>query len=141
MAGRVIGVQGPDPRSFHGRAGRGEWWRLTLLNAVVSAILGLIPGVGPLLAIPWQITMLAVSVRRLHDLGRSGYYLLGINGLWAVAAVVYFIFLDNGEGPPHSNDVAWTIVGVTAVLAVGANLYLGVAADRPGPNAYGEADG
>lgn len=64
---------------FSGRASREEFWYffafLILANAAAS-IVGMLLGVGPMLssavALLLIIPQLAVAVRRLHDLGKSG---------------------------------------------------------------------
>jgi uncharacterized membrane protein YhaH (DUF805 family) len=67
-----------------GRAGRAEFWWWQLTEIVVFVVLRTLPQVaGPLFAIPFLIfipialgTQLAVSGRRLHDTGRSAWWLL-----------------------------------------------------------------
>src|SRR6516164_5803498 len=75
--------------NFSGRAIRSEFWYWALFCAVVSVVLGLIdrrfnPGtqVGAfsfLSAIVWLalfLPSLAISVRRLHDIDRTGWWVL-----------------------------------------------------------------
>ncbi|MBT3819593.1 MAG: DUF805 domain-containing protein, partial [Lentimicrobiaceae bacterium] len=74
---------------FSGRARRKEYWMFTLFNiifAIVAMILDNVLGIamaeigyGPLYglyALAMLIPGLAVSVRRLHDVGKSGWMLL-----------------------------------------------------------------
>ena len=74
---------------FNGRARRSEYWYFVLFNFIVSILIGLSLGViAGLLNVPalvylaylWSLAVfipsLAVSVRRLHDIGRSGWWLL-----------------------------------------------------------------
>ncbi len=56
---------------FSGRARRSEYWWFCLLNIVIGMI-PLVQFLGILLIIPG----LAVAVRRLHDVGKSGWWLL-----------------------------------------------------------------
>lgn len=85
---------------FKGRARRKEFWMFVLFNfifaciaAVIDNILGLTyseTGTGPfygIYALAVLIPGLAVSVRRLHDIGKSGWWLLItlvpiIGGIW-----------------------------------------------------------
>lgn len=74
---------------FSGRARRTEYWMFSLISAligiglaIVDSTLGL-PGAGEgsgplnsLYSLAVFIPSLAVSVRRLHDIGRSGWWLL-----------------------------------------------------------------
>ncbi len=75
---------------FNGRAGRKEYWLYVLFNVIISLILsgldevaGLTTissgGLGPLYGVyslAVLIPSLAVTVRRLHDVGKSGWWLL-----------------------------------------------------------------
>ena len=56
---------------FNGRARRSEYWYFALFNLIISFVIGFTFGV-----IAVFIPGLAVSVRRLHDIGRSGWWLL-----------------------------------------------------------------
>ena len=61
---------------FNGRASRSEYWYFTLFSFVVMVLSS---GKDALLGIVWLalfIPMLAVSVRRSHDIGKSGWYYL-----------------------------------------------------------------
>ena len=90
---------------FSGRARRKEYWMFVLFNIIVAIIAGIIDGVlglinpeigfgvfGGLYSLAAFIPGLAVSVRRLHDIGKSGwYYLLGlIPLLGAIVLLVWF---------------------------------------------------
>ena len=62
--------------TFSGRARRSEFWYFLLFNFLVSFVLGLIPFlsvVSGLWALAVLIPSLAVTVRRFHDIGKSGW--------------------------------------------------------------------
>ena len=67
---------------FGGRARRKEYWMFFLFNIVFASILGFIDAqtgfgvLGGLYSLAILIPGLAVSVRRLHDIGKSGWMLL-----------------------------------------------------------------
>ncbi len=69
---------------FSGRARRTEYWMFTLFNMLALIPIGILAfmseTVGGLVAIVYLLAMvipsLAVAVRRLHDTGRSGWWLL-----------------------------------------------------------------
>jgi uncharacterized membrane protein YhaH (DUF805 family) len=100
---------------FGGRARRQEYWTympLTLLIGVVLAaadeVTGLneaTGGLGPLralYALAVLIPGLAVSVRRLHDIGRSGWWLL-MAFLPLVGPVILMLFMVR-PGDTEAND-------------------------------------
>ena len=69
--------------TFGGRARRKEYWMFTLFSTIISYSLVALIFVDPSLTLVNQIYSLAVllpsiavGVRRMHDLGKSGWYLL-----------------------------------------------------------------
>jgi len=92
---------------FSGRARRKEYWMFSLFNTIVSFALGLVlgfigglTGVGSTLAnigsalyaLGTIVPSIAVAVRRMHDSGRSGWWLL------VPVANLIFLFVDSQEG-------------------------------------------
>ena len=73
---------------FSGRARRKEYWRFILISIVLSFVLGFIDGLvgmatatplgllGLIFTIAIIIPSFSVAVRRLHDLDRSGWWIL-----------------------------------------------------------------
>lgn len=67
---------------FEGRARRSEFWYFALFNFIVSAGLGMVDmftGLGFLSTVYGLAVIIpgiAVGVRRLHDTGKSGWWLL-----------------------------------------------------------------
>lgn len=69
--------------TFSGRARRSEYWWFYLFfivalvaAAVVDGLLGTYPLLYTIVAVALLIPALAVTVRRLHDISKSGWYLL-----------------------------------------------------------------
>ena len=68
--------------NFSGRARRSEYWYFVLFNVIIAIILGQISVLinFPYLLIIYYLAILlpslAVAVRRMHDVGKSGWYLL-----------------------------------------------------------------
>lgn len=69
--------------NFNGRARRSEFWYFNLFIFLVSSAAGLLISmlhlpliVGSVISIALLIPNLAVSFRRIHDIGKSGIYLL-----------------------------------------------------------------
>lgn len=77
--------------TFEGRASRSEYWWFWL----VVFVLQFIPTVGQLIGLAAIIPMLAVGVRRMHDTGHSGWWLL---------FPIYDIILLATEGESSSNE-------------------------------------
>jgi uncharacterized membrane protein YhaH (DUF805 family) len=68
--------------AFSGRARRSEYWYFFLFNVIISFVLGFIGGLAkmPLISTIYTLAVLipsiAVGVRRMHDVGKSGWFLL-----------------------------------------------------------------
>ena len=68
---------------FEGRADRKEFWYFVLANFCVAFLIGCIDGLigaerpylGSLYSLAVLLPNLGVSVRRLHDIGKSGWWL------------------------------------------------------------------
>jgi len=95
---------------FSGRASRREYWMFFLFNTVfliVASILDLIIfgiGFGPLYilyALAVLIPGLAVLVRRLHDVGKSGWFLFIV--LIPIAGPIWILVLTCMDGQPGDN--------------------------------------
>jgi len=98
---------------FSGRARRKEYWMFFLFNCIIAFVIGFVMGfIGALLGIGATLSNLvsviyslavlvpgiAVGVRRMHDIGRSGW--------WILFPFVNLVFLcldsqpgDNEYGP------------------------------------------
>ena len=97
---------------FSGRARRKEYWYFALFNVIISIALsvldvvlgtyskgggiGLLDGIYTLAIL---IPAIAVTVRRLHDTGRSGWWLLiGFIPLIGGLILLFFMVLDSKPG-------------------------------------------
>ncbi|MDZ4725290.1 MAG: DUF805 domain-containing protein [Leptospira sp.] len=76
---------------FNGTAARPEFWWFALFNFVVSNILNQIhPIAGGVFSLAILLPYLAVGVRRLHDIGKSGWWMLiALTGI-GVFVLIYF---------------------------------------------------
>ena len=90
---------------FEGRADRKEFWMWVLAAFVISAILGIIPKVGSILSgifcLAVLLPSLGVTARRLHDLGKSGWFQL--LGLIPVVGGLIVLILCIPEGSKEAN--------------------------------------
>jgi uncharacterized membrane protein YhaH (DUF805 family) len=98
---------------FSGRARRKEYWMFTLFNiifSIVAVILDVILGIGlegagyGFIYILYTLAVLfpsfAVTWRRLHDIGKSGWWIF-INIIPLIGAIWFLILLvsDSTPGP------------------------------------------
>ena len=90
---------------FEGRCGRKTFWLFVLINFVISSILGLIPGVGKILAGVFALAVfcpsLGITARRLHDTGKSGW--MQLIALIRVVGVLILLFFCIPAGSPEEN--------------------------------------
>lgn len=84
---------------FNGRARRKEYWMFFLFNIIISIILGFVEGlvgspgiIGLLYSLAVIIPGIAVTVRRLHDTERSGWWLLTAF-VPLIGAIVLLVFM------------------------------------------------
>ena len=94
---------------FNGRARRQEYWMFVLFNIIVSivasvldSILGTWGAIAGLYGLAILIPGLAVGVRRLHDIGKSGWMLL--IALIPIIGAIWLIILFVGDSAPGSNE-------------------------------------
>ena len=89
---------------FSGRAGRSEFWWFFLFQVVVSVVLGIfsqaLQGIAGLVLL---LPALGVSARRLHDIGKSGWFLL----LWFVPLIGWVVLLYWAVQPSAPGSNAW----------------------------------
>lgn len=101
--------------NFSDRARRREYWMFELVNVIVSIVLMLADGaigafssdaglglLSGLYMIAVLVPSLAVSVRRLHDIGRSGWSLLLL--LIPIAGPIAVLVFMLKEGTPGPNQ-------------------------------------
>ncbi|MAK63372.1 MAG: hypothetical protein CMF75_01300 [Maricaulis sp.] len=93
--------------NFQGRARRSEYWFWVLFVFVLSIVGGIIDGLlgtylfGGLIALGTFLPSIAVAVRRLHDTGRSGFWLF--LGLIPLVGFIVLIIFYIGESEAGSN--------------------------------------
>ncbi|MFF5973590.1 DUF805 domain-containing protein [Streptomyces sp. NPDC012769] len=92
---------------FSGRARRKEFWMFQLFNLIASIVLSIIDAalgiqlLSLIYVLAVLIPNLAVSVRRLHDTGRSGWWIL-IGLIPLVGFIVLLVFYAS-EGEREQN--------------------------------------
>jgi uncharacterized membrane protein YhaH (DUF805 family) len=90
---------------FNGRARRTEFWMFALINFVVAIVLGSIGYIigtsilSTIYSLAVIVPGIAVSVRRLHDIGKSGWWWL-IVFVPIIGGIVLIVFavMDSQPG-------------------------------------------
>lgn len=87
--------------NFKGRARRSEFWYFTLINVIIAFVLGFISGllfesalIGNIYSLAVLLPSIAVAIRRMHDIGKSG---------WFILIPIYNIVLAATEGDKGDN--------------------------------------
>jgi uncharacterized membrane protein YhaH (DUF805 family) len=91
---------------FSGRSRRKEFWTFVLVNLgitillnVLEGIIGLFGIIATLFSLAILIPSIAVGVRRLHDTGRTGWWLLlSFIPLIGLIVLIYFYVQDSEPG-------------------------------------------
>lgn len=93
---------------FTGRARRMEYWMFALFNFIIYVVLGIVIGliskglanvVLTIYALAVLLPSIAVAIRRLHDTGRTGWWLLiGLVPVIGTIILIVFMVLDSDVG-------------------------------------------
>ncbi len=109
---------------FNGRARRKEYWMFFLFNVIICFVLGFVEGLlgiaagsgtgalSILYVLAVFIPGIAVSVRRLHDTNRSGWWLL-LSPVPLIGAIVLLFFMVQ-DSQPGENQYGPNPKAVTA---------------------------
>ena len=107
---------------FAGRSTRREYWMYTLVLIIISFVLGIMDGIilgeaalsqiltfGNVFSLATLVPSISVSVRRLHDIDRSGWWFLLAFTVIGLLVLIYWacVASDEGEnryGAPMSPD-------------------------------------
>ena len=77
--------------NFKGRTNRRVYWNFTLISCLIS----LIPIIGFVHYLFILIPSISIAVRRMHDVGKSG---------WFVLIPIYGFILSVIKGNPYKNE-------------------------------------
>jgi uncharacterized membrane protein YhaH (DUF805 family) len=109
---------------FEGRARRKEYWMFFLFNLIISVILSIISSalddkfnlIGNIYSLAVLIPSLAVAVRRLHDINKSGWWLL--ISLIPIIGWIWIIVLLAADGDANDNRFGSNPKGATVTPPV-----------------------
>jgi uncharacterized membrane protein YhaH (DUF805 family) len=104
---------------FSGRAHRREFWMFTLIDVIIVIVISVVEGlVGSfgIICLIYNLAVLipciAVTVRRLHDTDRNGWWIL-ISLIPLIGAIVLLVFTvqdskpgENRYGPNPKSETA-----------------------------------
>ena len=136
--------------SFEGRARRSHFWIGWLICLGLSVVAGWIPILGGLISLALIWPNLAITVKRLHDMGKSGWFAaipwvvnivcIGVAvAMIGVTAIVNQSALER-EDPAAILALLAPALGVFLLLLLvnlGFLLWIGVTDSQPGDNRFG----
>ena len=130
---------------FSGRAPRAEYWWFYLATiivqiplTVIDSMLGSWSPFSSIFSLATLFPSLAVTVRRLHDINRSGWWLLGLIAAFGPIGVILAIdragqFAVSGPASLSSAMIAMIVLLVALITL----LVFMVSPGTDGPNLYG----
>jgi uncharacterized membrane protein YhaH (DUF805 family) len=127
--------------SGQGRVGRQTFWTVQMMLVLVDACARatvLLFDARPLilLLVPVAITILVVGVlnmtKRLHDFGRSGWWILLPLAIEALVTSLAVLKMGRGSQGAIASEGVGILAGLAFFLAVGA------IKGNPGPNRFGD---
>lgn len=135
---------------FEGRLRRSHFWISWGILFAAGFVLGLIPIIGSIIGIALIYPQIAVQVKRLHDMGRSGWWVIAPFVANLALMVVFFItmfgnFAMNAQALENEDPAAMMavfgsmggIVLLFLVINLGWLLWIGIVDSQLGRNKYG----
>ena len=136
--------------SFEGRSRRSHFWIGWLICLGLGVVLGWIPILGLLLSIALIWPNLAITVKRLHDMGQTGWlaaipFVVGlIGGIVGAMMIGTGVFMNQAAFENEDPAVimatiapAMGVFGLIGLVGLGFLLWIGLTDSKPGPNKYG----
>ena len=101
---------------FSGRASRSEYWFWVLFTMIVSLVAGIMDGfifgsefgtgtISNIAGVIYFLPGLAVFARRLHDVGRSGWWILSSILILPVLLLLYWLIIEGDSNPNEYGEV------------------------------------
>ncbi len=137
--------------NFKGRSTRAEYWWAMLFVFLLSLVLEFIgsDALSVIVSLGLMIPNWAIATRRLHDIGKSGWWIVGFTvATWIICGVSFgsMIFaMFSGADLVSAVMNSATSIGVGSLLILAISIWLLVWLVKPsgpcnqyGPNPYGE---
>ncbi|MEO7392120.1 MAG: DUF805 domain-containing protein [Ramlibacter sp.] len=101
---------------FSGRAVRPEFWWFVLFNLIVSIVSSMLgQWINMLASLALLLPALAVGARRLHDIGKSGWWqLLGL--IPVIGWIILIYWCAQPSGPPNAYGGAAAALDAPTVM-------------------------
>lgn len=83
--------------NFSGRSTRRDYWMAVLFNMIVAFVVGFVAGMiqlpilGALYSVAIIIPSLALSIRRMHDINKSGWVIL-LSIIPVIGGIIVLVF-------------------------------------------------
>lgn len=124
--------------NWQDRACRSEFWWFylaTVAIGIIASLFNAIPLIGQVIALViniaiWWLSIVA-SIRRLHDIDKSGFWILLPAGASIVGIIMLAIGLFGGS------DLLFALGIIVGLGGTGYMIFLLVQPGTPGPNKYG----
>ena len=132
----------PVVRWLAGRASRSQYWLMSILFLAICCPLFLVSekAASILSVILWLVIMLPIGIKRLHDCGNTGLYMLFPIIVSPLSACLNYITFRVDSSP-----LCWIllvpggIIGlIVAVYTIGVGFQLVFLRGDKGPNKYGD---
>ena len=136
--------------SFEGRTRRSHFWIGWLICLGVGVVAGWIPLLGGLISLALIWPNLAISVKRLHDMGKSGWlvavpWVLSILGIIIGISMIGVSAITNAAALEREDPAAifaligpaFGLVAVLFLINLGFLLWIGLSEGQPGDNRFG----
>ena len=133
---------------FSGRAPRAEYWWFYLGYLILAVLLNFLTGISEIFALfaivylALVIPMIAVGVRRLHDIDRTGWWLMAPILPYAIGFAMMFPAMVSGAADPANpfNMAGLGLASIFLLLGVAMAITIFIFSLLPGtkgPNRYG----